>query len=60
MNGGRSTAGPQQFDMFARPCTPDEPAANMPLGPTPVSIRGPRYELPSKKPLETEGMKIEY
>lgn len=54
MNGGRSTAGPQQFDMFARPCTPDEPAANMPLGPTPVSIRGPRYELPSKKPLETE------
>ncbi|CAI2350630.1 unnamed protein product [Caenorhabditis sp. 36 PRJEB53466] len=41
----------QPADMLARPTTPVEPATKMPsvpLGPTPVSARGPRYELPSR------------
>ncbi|CAO4378490.1 unnamed protein product [Caenorhabditis nigoni] len=53
MTGGRTTAPDlsavpsQPLDMMAaRPCTPDEPAAKMPLGPTPVSSRGPKYEIP--------------
>ncbi|CAL2039743.1 unnamed protein product [Caenorhabditis brenneri] len=57
MTGGRTTAPPlpsQPLDMLARPSTPDEPAASMPLGPTPVSTRGPKYELPQRSSPEED------
>ncbi|KAF1760603.1 hypothetical protein GCK72_008852 [Caenorhabditis remanei] len=59
MTGGQSTVPDlskvtQSLDMLPRPSTPDEPAAKMPLGPTPVSTRGPKYELPPKNVPEEE------
>ncbi|KAF1760725.1 hypothetical protein GCK72_008974 [Caenorhabditis remanei] len=59
MTGGRSTVPDistvtKPLDVMARPSTPDEPAAKMPLGPTPVSTRGPKYELPPKNVPEEE------
>uniref|UniRef100_A0A1I7U626 C3H1-type domain-containing protein n=1 Tax=Caenorhabditis tropicalis TaxID=1561998 RepID=A0A1I7U626_9PELO len=53
MTGGRTnapslTSVPQPLDMLGRPSTPDEPAAKMPLGPTPVSTRGPKYDVPQR------------
>lgn len=60
MTNGRIAAPPlsaiqHPLEMFARPSTPDEPAAKLPLGPTPVSTRGPRYELPTKELHDAEG-----
>lgn len=62
MSGGRSAPQPAP-DMLARPTTPVEPAINMssvPLGPTPVSARGPRYELPSRTLITPDGSTDHY
>lgn len=59
MTGGRAAAPAlssvtQPLDMLARPSTPDEPAAKMPLGPTPVSSRGHKYDISARKTAEDD------